>query len=109
MSLTQKHCIPCESGVQALSQEEIGAMIRQVPEWQLLPGDWISRQFTFKNFVESLSFVNQVGEVAEAEGHHPDITFGWGYVDIKLQTHAINGLHENDFIVAAKINELLEK
>ena len=67
---------------------------------------YIIKNFTFNNFLESQSFVNKVGEIAEQEGHHPDIWFGWGYAKIKIQTHAINGLHESDFVLAAKIDRI---
>ncbi len=79
----------------------------EVPGWELAnDGKAIKRRFTFKNFAQALDFVNKAGEIAESEGHHPDISFGWGYADIMLWTHAIGGLHENDFIVASKINAL---
>ena len=79
-----------------------------MPGWELSSaGDRINRKFAFDDFVASLDFVNKVGAVAEQEGHHPDISFGWGYADVVLFTHKIKGLHENDFIMAAKVNELV--
>ncbi len=80
-------------------------MLRQTPEWELLDdGSRIKRTFTFKDFAAAFEFVTGVSELAETEGHHPDISFGWGYATISLQTHKIKGLHENDFIMAAKID-----
>lgn len=105
--LTQKRCVPCEGGVPPFSLDQVGEYIKYTPGWTL--GDdnkKLTRKFTFKNFSEALAFVNKVGEVAEHEGHHPDIKFSWGYVNIELSTHAIGGLSENDFILAAKINKL---
>lgn len=84
-------------------------MLTEIPGWELGAqgkSPAITRRMTFGNFSESLTFVNKVGVLAEEEGHHPDITFGWGYAVITLYTHAIDGLHENDFIMAAKINSL---
>ena len=77
-----------------------------VPDWTLKDNHEISRRFKFKNFAEALCFVNLVGMLAESEGHHPDISFGWGYVTITLFTHAVDCLSENDFIMAAKIDRL---
>jgi len=106
-SLDGKKCVPCEGGVTALTADQVAAMLKEVPGWELAnAGKAIHRKFTFKNFKQALAFVNKVGDIAESEGHHPDITFGWGYADILLWTHAIGGLHENDFIVASKINLL---
>ncbi|MDE3060971.1 MAG: 4a-hydroxytetrahydrobiopterin dehydratase [Pseudomonadota bacterium] len=105
--LTQKKCVPCEGGLTPLSSDEAKNMLKEIPGWELADGHKaIKRRFTFKNFVEALAFVNKVGAIAESEGHHPDITFGWGYAEILLWTHAIGGLHENDFIIASKINQL---
>ena len=82
-------------------------MLKEVPGWELAnDGKAIKRRFKFKNFKTALAFVNKAGDIAEAEGHHPDITFGWGYAEFLLWTHAIGGLHENDFIMASKINQL---
>ena len=84
-----------------------GEYLKQVPGWELFADMAISRRFKFKNFKEALAFANRVGEIAEAENHHPDIAVGWGYVAITCSTHAIKGLSENDFILAAKINTLI--
>lgn len=107
MTLSAKTCTACQGGMSPLSEQESNNYLKELPLWQLTEaGKAILRSFKFKNFVESQKFVNKVGELAEAEGHHPDITFGWGYADIRLQTHKIGGLHENDFILAAKIDKL---
>ena len=106
-NLTQKKCVPCEGGLSPLSVTEAKAMLKEVPGWQLANGgNAIKRRFEFRDFQGALSFVNKAGAIAEEEGHHPDITFGWGYAECLLWTHAIGGLHENDFIVASKINDL---
>lgn len=106
MDLTHKKCKPCELGEGRLLPSDIEAFMTHVPHWTLKDNHDISRHFTFKNFAEALAFVNKIGALAEAEGHHPDISFGWGYVTITLSTHAVSGLSENDFILAAKIDEL---
>ena len=108
MSLTQKTCIPCQGGVPPLSPEEANEFLNQVSGWALNgTSDRLNRKVVFDDFVAALDFVNKVGAVAEEEGHHPDISFGWGYADVLLFTHKIQGLHENDFIMAAKINDLI--
>ena len=107
MSLDQKTCVPCRGGIPPLTRDEAGAYLAETPGWEL-SGDAtrIERRFAFADFGHALAFVNQVGEIAEAEGHHPDIAFGWGYANVVLYTHKIHGLHENDFIMAAKIGRL---
>lgn len=108
-NLTNKKCIPCEGGVDPLSREGIEAFLNIVPGWSLGEiGDRIKREFNFKDFNESMAFVNKVAAIAESEGHHPDIHIFYNKVNLELYTHAIGGLHENDFIVAAKINEILQ-
>ena len=104
--LTEKTCVPCRGGVPALDEGEAQTLLAQTPGWELREGKRIERTFKFKNFREALGFVDRVGGLAEEEGHHPDITFGWGYATVSLHTHKIKGLHENDFIMAAKINAL---
>lgn len=107
-NLTDKKCIPCEGGVDPLSSEGIEAFMNIVPGWVLVEaGDRIKREFKFKDFIESMAFVNKVAEIAESEGHHPDIHIFYNKVNLELYTHAIGRLHENDFIVAAKINEIV--
>ena len=108
--LADKKCIPCEGGIPSFNLEEIHKYLKRVDGWDVESVDekdyYIIKNFKFNNFLESQSFVNKVGEIAEQEGHHPDIWFGWGYAKIKIQTHAINGLHESDFVLAAKIDRI---
>lgn len=104
--LLSKTCRACELGEGKLGAEEIRKLSVETPDWSVNQEHDISKKFKFKNFAEALEFVNKVGALAESEGHHPDIEFGWGYADIKLFTHAVNGLTENDFIMAAKIDQL---
>ena len=105
--LTKKICVPCQGGILPLERGAAAGYLEQAPGWELADGAGRNeRKLTFGDFAETLAFVNRVGELAEAEGHHPDISFGWGYCDITLYTHKIGGLHENDFIMAAKINGL---
>lgn len=104
--LAQKHCVPCQ-GQKPLETGEAEALLASIPGWEILPdGKWLARRFRFKNFLEALDFVNRAGAIAEAENHHPDIELGWGYANFRLQTHDVGGLHENDFVLAAKINGL---
>ena len=105
--LAQKQCTPCRGGILPMDEATARSYLTDRPEWQLAAeAKRIERTFRFKNFAKALAFVNEVGIVAEGEGHHPDIHFGWGYATISLQTHKIDGLHENDFILAAKIDAL---
>lgn len=106
-SLTQKHCVPCEGGVEPFDKEKINAYTPALPQWSVKDDKAIEREFKFKNFREALTFVNNVGTIAEDENHHPDISLhGWNKVKLTLSTHAIGGLSENDFILAAKIDNL---
>ncbi|OHA20425.1 MAG: 4a-hydroxytetrahydrobiopterin dehydratase [Candidatus Taylorbacteria bacterium RIFCSPHIGHO2_01_FULL_51_15] len=110
-NLSNKKCVPCEVGPGAsgahLMANEIEELYKQVEHWEIVDYHHLKRRFTFKNFAEALVFVTKVGSLAESESHHPDITFGWGYAEITSFTHAIDGLSENDFILAAKIDTLL--
>jgi 4a-hydroxytetrahydrobiopterin dehydratase len=91
-----------------MGAEEAGRMIAMIPGWTLEEeGIGIRREFRFRNFAEAMRFAWQVGEIAEAEGHHPDLSVGWGYCTVRFRTHAIKGLHENDFIMAAKVSRLV--
>src|SRR5690349_22629315 len=106
--LSHKRCIPCEGGAVKMTREEAERMHAQVPEWTLSSDATVlSRSFPFKDFQKALDFVNKVGEVAQAEWHHPDIKLGWGKAEITFTTHSIRGLSENDFIMAAKVDALL--
>lgn len=106
--ISQKHCVPCEGGVDPFDREKINAYIPLLPTWNVINDDKaIQKEFVFKNFKEALAFVNKVGAIAEEEGHHPDINLhDWKKVTFTLSTHAIGGLSENDFILAAKIETI---
>jgi 4a-hydroxytetrahydrobiopterin dehydratase len=107
--LTEKTCTPCRGGVSPLTAQEAEELRGQAPEWALLDdAHRIERTFRFRDFREALTFVQKVGELAESEGHHPDIGFGWGYATVSLRTKKIKGLHENDFIMAAKTDRLTQ-
>ena len=107
VELARKVCTPCRGGIPPLTQAEAVAYLAQVPHWELADeAGRIHRTYKFRNFGEALAFVQRVGTLAEAEAHHPEIAFGWGYATISLRTKKIKGLHENDFIMAAKIDEL---
>jgi len=108
--LAQKKCVACEGTETPFNREEAEVLMKQLNGWTL-SGDarWISKDFKFKNFAEALAFVDKVGAVAESEGHHPDIQLSWGKAVIELTTHAIKGLSENDFILAAKIDNIEDK
>jgi 4a-hydroxytetrahydrobiopterin dehydratase len=109
-TLVGKTCTPCKGGIPPLTLQEAESLRAHVPQWEVLDeGKRIERKFKFRNFGEALQFVQQVGERAETEAHHPDISFGWGYATVSLQTKKIKGLHENDFILAAKIDRLLDE
>ena len=108
-SLASKHCVPCHGGVPRLQGEEIEPLLAQLRGWQVVEEHRLSKEYEFKNFADALAFVNRVGEVAEAEGHHPDIEFGWGYARVRIYTHAIDGLSESDFILAARIDKGRER
>ena len=109
--LLDKKCKPCEGGVAAFNLQEIHKYQKKVDGWNVEPNEkkiyFLEKNFRFKNFLESQKFVNKVGEISEQEGHHPDILFGWGYAKISITTHAIKGLSENDFILAAKIDRII--
>jgi 4a-hydroxytetrahydrobiopterin dehydratase len=105
--LAEQRCTPCGKGAEPLSSEKIRALSKELaPEWYVAEEHHLEREFTFDDFRQGLDFVNAVGEVAEEQGHHPDIYLSYGKVKIQLWTHKINGLHENDFILAAKIDAL---
>ena len=104
--LSSKTCTPCRGGVPPLAGQELQALAKQVPQWRVVDGHHITRTFTFPDFRQALGFVNKVGEIAELEGHHPDIFLAWGRAEVTTWTHAIDGLTESDFILAAKIDKL---
>ena len=108
--LHNKKCIPCKGNISAFKIDEIHKYLKKVDGWDIKKNDekkyYLEKNFKFKNFLESQNFINKVGEIAETEGHHPDIWFGWGYAKIKIFTHKIKGLHESDFILAAKVDKI---
>ena len=109
-TLAEKSCTPCRGGVPPLSRDDALRLQKQAPDWELRDdAHRIERTFRFRNFQEALAFVQRVGELAETEGHHPDMSFGWGYATVSLSTKKIKGLHENDFIMASKIDRMLDR
>lgn len=105
--LSTHSCTPCRGGVSPLTQAEAMSYLAQLPDWKLAgDGTRIERRFGFGNFRDAMAFVVAVGELAEAQGHHPDVAFGWGWANISWQTKKIGGLHENDFVMAAKTDRL---
>ena len=109
-ALHNKKCIPCRGGVMPFDISEIHKYLKKIDGWDVKKNEsesfFIEKSFEFKNFFESQKFINEVGSIAEIEGHHPDIAFGWGYAKIKIFTHKIKGLVESDFILAAKIDKI---
>jgi len=107
MSLSSKKCIPCKIGVSKLKVVEIKSYLKKIKKgWKVVKNHHMEKEFKFNNFKKALDFTNSVGKIAEKEGHHPDIYLSWGLVKISIYTHKINGLHENDFILAAKIDKI---
>ncbi|MBI2045772.1 4a-hydroxytetrahydrobiopterin dehydratase [Candidatus Pacearchaeota archaeon] len=106
MNLNSKKCVPCRGGIPPLKNNEIKKYLGEIKGWKAIRNHHIEKTFLFKNFEEALAFANKVGKLAEKERHHPDIYLSWGKVKIITYTHKINGLHENDFILAAKIDEI---
>jgi 4a-hydroxytetrahydrobiopterin dehydratase len=105
--LTSKHCVPCRGGVPPLAGQELADLTSRLGGgWQVVDEHHLSKVFSFPDFVTALEFTNRVGELAEAEGHHPDIRLSWGRVEIEIFTHKIDGLTESDFILAAHIDQL---
>ena len=106
-----KKCVPCEGGILPFDISEIHKYQKKVDGWNIIKNEkenfFLNKKFNFENFSQSQEFVNKVGIISEEEGHHPDILFGWGYAEIKITTHAIAGLSENDFILAAKIDQII--
>ena len=109
-NLKDKKCVPCEGGIIPFDISEIHKYQKKVDGWDVVKINkdiyFLQKNFVFKNFKDSQNFINNVGKISEVEGHHPDINFGWGYAKINITTHAIKGLSENDFILAAKIDQI---
>jgi 4a-hydroxytetrahydrobiopterin dehydratase len=104
--LASKTCVPCKGGVPAMKGRELQRILQLVPQWKAVNEHHITRAYTFPDFKQALDFVNRLGEVAEQQGHHPDILLTWGKAEVTLWTHKIDGLTESDFIMAAKTDEL---
>ena len=107
--LKTQHCVPCEGGEPPLEAEAIRTFSLQVPDWKVTDEPRLTRTFRFKDFREAMIFVNRMADCAEEEGHHPDFFVHWNQVRVELWTHATGGLHRNDFILAAKIDDLAMK
>ncbi len=106
MELARKECVPCRGGIPPLAGDELQTLSQQLGNgWKVVDDHPLSKEFTFKNFIEALAFVNRVGDVAEDQNHHPDLFLAWGKVRVEIWTHKINGLTESDFIFAAKADQ----
>ncbi len=104
--LSSRQCIPCRGGVPPLQGQEITNLLTELDGWEVVNQHHLNKTFSFANFREAQQFVNRIGDLAEEQGHHPDICFGWGRAEITIWTHKIDGLTESDFILAAKIDTL---
>src|SRR3954471_14204030 len=104
--LASKTCVPCKGGTPALQGAELESLKKQLPQWEVVDEHHLHRRYEFADFKQALAFVNKAGDVAEEQGHHPNICFTWGKVDITVFTHKVDGLTESDFILAAKIEKL---
>ncbi len=108
--LAERDCVPCRGGVPPLSPERVGELRRQISsEWKVVNGHHLEREIRLPNFRQAMALANQIAEIAESQGHHPDLLVQWGRLTVTLVTHAIDGLHENDFIMAARIDALLAR
>jgi 4a-hydroxytetrahydrobiopterin dehydratase len=105
--LAAKTCIPCEGGVPPMSSAQIAQYLPQVPGWDVVDDHHLVREYRFPDFLQALAATNRVGQLAEAQGHHPDLFLAWGKLGVKIWTHKIDGLTESDFILAAKIDEIV--
>ena len=105
--LASRKCVPCKQGTRPLTETEYRPLLAEVGEgWEVAEHHHLSKTYKFKNFVQALEFVNRIGAIAEAEGHHPDIYLAWGKARVDTWTHSINGLSESDFVLAAKIERI---
>jgi len=105
--LAQKQCVPCKGGVPPLPAEKVQELLRQVKGWETANNHHILKEYKFPDFVQALAAVNRIGALAEEQGHHPDLYLAWGKVRVEIWTHAIDGLTESDFILAAKIEDII--
>ena len=104
--LAERQCVPCRGGVPPMKGDEIEKLSTQLEEWGVVNEHHLQKTYRFEDFRASLQFVNRIGELAESQGHHPDICFGWGKAEVTIWTHKIDGLTESDFVLAAKIDKL---
>ena len=104
--LASKKCVPCRGGVPPLAGKDLENLSKQLPQWKVVEAHHITRTYTFPDFKQALAFVNRVGDLAEEQGHHPDILLAWGKAEVTTWTHKIDGLTESDFILAAKADKL---
>jgi 4a-hydroxytetrahydrobiopterin dehydratase len=104
--LASRQCVPCRGGVPPMEGQQIQEFVSQLDGWEVIEDHHLKKVYGFKNFRETLDFVVRVGELAEQQGHHPDICFGWGKAEVTIWTHKINGLTESDFVLAAKLDRL---
>ncbi len=104
--LASRECVPCRGGVPPLKGEQIKDLLSELENWEVVNEHHLKKSYAFKDFRAAQAFVNRVGELAEEQGHHPDVCFGWGKAEITIWTHKIDGLTESDFILAAKIDQL---
>jgi 4a-hydroxytetrahydrobiopterin dehydratase len=110
VALAEKDCVPCKGGVPPLKGNDLAKLRNELnPGWQTVKEHHLEREFKFKDFREALDFTNEVGELAEEQGHHPDIYLSWGKVKVTIWTHKIEGLTESDFVLAAKIDKLRDE
>jgi 4a-hydroxytetrahydrobiopterin dehydratase len=105
--LARKTCIPCEGGVPPLADAEIDQFLEQIDDWAVMESHHLVKEFTFPDFIQALAAVNRIGALAEEQGHHPNLYLTWGHVRVEIWTHKINGLTESDFILAAKVDEVI--
>lgn len=106
--LARKSCVPCQGGVPKLSESAARELLAQLPgDWEVVDGHHLERRYAFPDFLQALAAVNRIGALAEEQGHHPELGLGWGHVDVQIWTHKIDGLTESDFILAAKIEEIV--
>lgn len=104
--LAARECVPCRGGVPPLKGDQIVSLLSQLKGWQVIDEHHLVKNYKLADFREAQDLVVRIGELAESQGHHPDICFGWGYCDVKIWTHKIDGLTESDFVLAAKIDQL---
>lgn len=105
-NLADKQCIPCRGGALPLTAAERAPLLTGLPEWDVVDGHHLVRDYKFADFAQALAFTNSAGQIAEEQGHHPEITVGWGHANVEIWTHKINGLTESDFILAAKLDRI---